>query len=92
MFGREYRTPLDLTLNISTDRTSHDLTDYTAQLKERIRAAYTAVNEHMKSKTQRMKNRYDAKDTNVSVNTGRICAVLLSTAKTGTLPEMATAL
>jgi hypothetical protein len=32
MFGREYRTPLDLTLGNTADSAAQDLSDYTMQL------------------------------------------------------------
>jgi transposase InsO family protein len=61
MFGREYRTPLDLTLGIAPETTPCDLLDYTAQLRERIQTAYSAVNGHLRTKTQRMKTRYNGR-------------------------------
>ena len=61
MFGREYRTPLDLTLNIPEEASPVDMGDYAAQLRERIQTAYEVVNQHLHTKTERMKKRYDAK-------------------------------
>jgi predicted aspartyl protease len=61
MFGREYRTPLDLTLNIPEEASPLDMGDYAAQLRERIQTAYEVVNQHLHTKTERMKTRYDAK-------------------------------
>ena len=61
MFGREYRTPLDLTLNMPEETASIDTGEYAAQLRKRIQSAYETVNVHLRTKTQRMKTRYDAK-------------------------------
>jgi transposase InsO family protein len=61
MFGREYRTPLDLTLKIPEEMASTDMGEYATQLRDRIQCVYEVVNQHLKSKTQRMKTRYDAK-------------------------------
>jgi hypothetical protein len=36
MLGREYRSPLDLTLNIPEEASPRDMGDYAAQLRERI--------------------------------------------------------
>jgi hypothetical protein len=43
MFGREYRTPLDLTLNIPQEASPLVMGDYAAQLRERIQTAYEVV-------------------------------------------------
>jgi hypothetical protein len=60
-FGREYRTPLDLTMNTPEEISTQNLCDYTTQLRERIQATYATVNRQLHVKTQRMKTRYDAK-------------------------------
>lgn len=60
MYGREYRTPLDLTLNVA-DATRQVEIDFVEQLQDRLREAYTAVNRHLGTSTQRAKRRYDAK-------------------------------
>jgi hypothetical protein len=61
MFRREYRTPLDLTLNILEEASPLDMGDYAAQLRKRIQTAYEVVNQHLHTKTERMKTRYNAK-------------------------------
>jgi hypothetical protein len=61
MFGREYRTSLDLTFNASVDTVPDDLIDYIAQLKECMQAAYAVINKRLQTKAERMKTQYDAK-------------------------------
>ena len=70
MFGREYRTPLDLTLSIPEGASPPNTDDYAIKLRERIQAAYTVVNRHLQTKTQRMKTRYDAKVHSVRLQSG----------------------
>jgi hypothetical protein len=60
MFGREYRTPLDLTLGVP-ELEPPEVCEYADQLRQRIQTAYEKVNERLCTKTQRMKIRYDAK-------------------------------
>lgn len=61
MFGREYRTSLDLTLKLLEEMTSTDMGEYATQLRDRIQCVYQVVNRHLKPKTHRMKTRHDAK-------------------------------
>jgi hypothetical protein len=61
MYGREYRTPLDLVLNVEMENETSTGLDYTDQLRERYRQAFASVNSRMKTQTQRMKQRYDAR-------------------------------
>jgi hypothetical protein len=60
MYGREYRTPLDLTLQAPSP--SYGLTeiDYMDNLRGRMKDAFEAVNDRLKTGTRRMKTRYDA--------------------------------
>ena len=55
MYGREYKTPLDVTLEVDAPYAAGTTSDYGYQLRERLQAAYTTVNKHMNSRTQRMK-------------------------------------
>jgi hypothetical protein len=61
MYGREYRTSLDLVLNVEMENETSTGLDYTDQLRERYRQAFASVNSRMKTQTQRMKQRYDAR-------------------------------
>ena len=70
MYGREYRTPLDLTLDIPTKTSPESECEYVTQLRERIQSAYTAVNRHLHTTTQRMKIRYNAKVRDVQLEPG----------------------
>jgi hypothetical protein len=60
VYGREYRTPLDLTI-ATPEIPVKNQWDYTDQLETRLQAAYESVNQHLKATTQRMKIRYDAR-------------------------------
>ena len=55
MYGRENKTPLDLTLGIPTDAVPLDESEYVHQLRERIQTAYEVVTKHVQTKTQRIK-------------------------------------
>lgn len=59
MYGRECRTPLDLTLNTDVEHENSTELDYTDQLPERYRQAFASVNARMKTQMQRIKKRYD---------------------------------
>jgi transposase InsO family protein/predicted aspartyl protease len=61
MYGREYRTPLDLTLQAPSPSYGHTEIDYVDNLRDRMKDAFEAVNDKLKTGTQRMKMRYDAK-------------------------------
>jgi hypothetical protein len=61
MYGREYRTPLDLVLNVEMDNETSTMLDYTYQLRERYRQAFASVNSRMKTQTQLNKQRYNAR-------------------------------
>jgi hypothetical protein len=53
MYGREYRTPLDLTLD-TPEVAPQNQSDYIAQLHGRIWSAFVTVNKRLQTKTQRM--------------------------------------
>ena len=55
MYGREYVTPLDLTLDLPSNIPSETYTDYVEQFRDRLRAAYKSVNTFMEARAQRMK-------------------------------------
>lgn len=60
-YGREYRTPLDFTLDIPIEQRPRNDCDYVAAFEERLRSAYTSVNQHLHTITERMKQRYNSK-------------------------------
>ena len=57
MYGREYRTPLDLAMGIVNASYGYTTIDYVDQLKQHLKEAYVNVNERLKTYTQRMKQR-----------------------------------
>ena len=61
MYGREYRTPLDLAMGIGNASYGDTTIDYVDQLQQHLKDAYVNVNERLKTYTQRMKQRYDNK-------------------------------
>jgi transposase InsO family protein len=69
VYGREYRTPLDLTI-ATPDIPVRNQWDYTDQLETRLQTAYESVNRHLKATTQRMKTRYDARVKPLSFEVG----------------------
>jgi len=60
MYGREYVTPLDLTLDLPSNIPHETYTDYVELFRNRLRAAYNSVNTTMNAKTQLMKRAYDS--------------------------------
>ena len=71
MFGRDYRTPIDLAMGLGTQPYSATTTvDYVDQLQERLRIAYNHVNDRLKTYTARMKQRYDCKVKEVKLEEG----------------------
>jgi hypothetical protein len=59
MCGREYRTPLNLALNDEVENVRNNGLNYTNQLQEWYRQAFTSVNYLMRTQAQQMKQRYD---------------------------------
>jgi transposase InsO family protein len=59
-YGRPYCTPLDLVINAPEVKPSN-VWDYVNELENNLRRAYSFVNEHLHTETQRMKKRYDAR-------------------------------
>ena len=60
VYGREYRTPLDLTI-AAPEIPINNKWDYVDQMETRLQTAYQDVNQRLKTTTQRMKKRYDAR-------------------------------
>jgi transposase InsO family protein len=61
VYGREYRTPLDLIMSTANVSCGETVIDYVEQLHNRLKEAYTTVNQKLKTVTDRMKTRYDSK-------------------------------
>ena len=60
VYGRPYRTPLDLV--IATPAVEPDnVWDYVNELEKNLRRAYELVNQRLHTETQRIKKRYDAR-------------------------------
>jgi hypothetical protein len=72
MYGREYRTPLDLTLQTPSPSDGPTEIDYICNLRERMQETFGIVNERLKAGTQRMKKRYDAKVRSIQLEPGDI--------------------
>jgi hypothetical protein len=70
MYGRDYVTPLDLTLDLPSNVPYEAYTDYVEQFRDRLRAAYNAVNTFMEARTQRMKRAYDSKVHEIQLEPG----------------------
>jgi len=60
VFGREYRIPLDLTI-ATPEIPMNNQWDYVDQIEIRLQNAYQEVNQRLKTTTQRLKKRYDAR-------------------------------
>ena len=72
VYGREYCTPLDLTMQVPSATYGATQLDYVEQLQARLKNAYEQVNARMKTDTQRMKTRYDAKVRSVKLEPGML--------------------
>jgi hypothetical protein len=70
MYGRDYATPLDLTLDLPSNVPYESYTDYVEQFRDRLRAAYNAVNTFMEARTQRMKRAQDSKNHEIQLQPG----------------------
>jgi transposase InsO family protein len=70
MYGRDYVTPLDLTLDLPSNVPYETYTDYVEKFRDRLRAAYTSVNTFMEAKTQRVKRAYDSKVHEIQLEPG----------------------
>jgi len=70
MYGREYVTPLDLTLDLPSNIPHETYTDYVEQFRNRLRAACNSVNTIMNAKTQRMKRAYDSRVHEIQLEPG----------------------
>ena len=64
MFGREAICPLDLMLHTPTHEVTRSVPDFVDALQQRFERAFDCVLRQQKTRTERMKNAYDA---NVSV-------------------------
>jgi hypothetical protein len=72
VYGREYRTPLDLTMSTANVSYGETVIDYVEQLQSRLKEAYTTVNQKLKTVTDRMKTRYDSKVNAVQLEPGEL--------------------
>ena len=72
VYGREYRTPLDLTLTSQNTSYGNTEIDYVELLQNRLKEAYETVNSRLKTMTQRMKKRYDAKVKDIQLEPGEL--------------------
>ena len=70
LYGREYCTPLDLTLKAPSPSYADTEIDYVDQLRDCLKEAYSSVNEKFKADTQRMKRRYDERVKAIQFNAG----------------------
>jgi hypothetical protein len=61
MYGHDYRTPLDLTLNAEVEKETSTGFYYKDQLRQRYRQAFTTVNSRTITQAQRMKQQYDTR-------------------------------
>jgi len=59
MFGREVRAPVDLVFEIPVQDSSSSYDDYTINLEDRMRQAYSLVRKHLGVAAERMKRQYD---------------------------------
>jgi hypothetical protein len=58
-YGREYKTPLDVTLDVSSAAQNSHVSDYGEEIEKRSRSAYVNVQKLLRTNVQRMKQRYD---------------------------------
>ena len=72
VYGREYRTPLDLTLPSQNTSYGNTEIDYVELLQNRLKEIYKTVNNRLKTSTQRMKTRYDSKVKAVQLTPGEM--------------------
>ena len=72
VYGREYCTPLDVTMQLPSPSYGATEIDYAEQLQTRLKEAYEAVNAKMKTYTQRMKTRYNAKVHSIQLEPGML--------------------
>jgi hypothetical protein len=70
LYGREYCTPLDLTLKAPSPSYADTEFDYVDQLRDCLKEAYSSVNEKFGTTTQRMKRRYDDRVKAIQFNAG----------------------
>jgi transposase InsO family protein len=83
MHGREYRTPLDLSMGIGDRAYGNCTIDYVDELQERLKTAYRDVNERMQTNTQRMKLRYDGKVKTTTLKTDQFAMFYVPQRKVG---------
>jgi hypothetical protein len=83
MYGREYRTPIDLAMGIGETAYGNNTIDYVDQLQRHLSEAYAEVNNKLRTYTQRMKQRYDLRVREQPLQSGQFAMFYIPQRKIG---------